>query len=104
MAVVAGPGPFVDTCGGAVPAWMTHDVNDDTLPVKDARDSRDFWAAQNGCGKATWAEVAGRPECNRNTACGAGNAVDYCETTGVGHDIPKFATSAIAEFFGTLAK
>lgn len=104
MAVVAGPGPFVDTCGGAVSAWMTHDTNDDALPVQDARDSRDFWLTQNGCSKTTWADVAGRPECKRNNSCGAGNALVYCETSGVGHDIPGFATSAIADFFGTLGK
>ena len=99
LAVVAGPGPFVASCGGAVSAWMTHDTDDSTLPVKDARDSRDFWAAQDGCDSGTWGDVAGRPECKRNTSCGAGNALVYCETSGVGHDVPEFAVGAIAEFF-----
>lgn len=103
MAVVAGPGPFVSKCGGPVPVWMTHDAEDQALPVKDARSSRDFWAKQNGCG-AAWSAVDGRPECQRNTSCPAGGPVVYCETKGVGHDVPAFAVPAIAQFFASLAK
>lgn len=104
MAVVAGPGPFSDTCGGAVPAWMTHDKNDDALPVADARSSRDFWAAENGCKTASWSAVAGRPECQRNTSCPAGEPLVYCETSGVGHDVPAFAVDEIGAFFSGLVK
>lgn len=101
MAVVAGPGPFVPKCDGPVPVWMTHDVNDDTLPIADARSSRDFWAAENGCGK-TWAHVSGRPECQRNTSCPTTAGLVYCETTGVGHDVPPFAVASIGAFFAAL--
>ena len=104
MAVVAGPGPFSDACGGAVPAWMTHDKNDDALPVADARSSRDFWAAQNGCKTASWAAVSGRPECQRNTSCPAGEPLVYCETSGVGHDVPSFAVDEIGTFFSALLR
>jgi len=104
MGVVAGPGPFTDTCSGAVPVWMTHDADDNALPVKDARSSRDFWAAENGCGTSAWAVVPGRPECKRNTACPADAPLVYCETTGVGHDVPAFAVASIGEFFGSLLK
>jgi polyhydroxybutyrate depolymerase len=104
MAVVAGPGPFSDPCGGAVPVWMTHDKNDDALPVADARSSRDFWAAENGCTKATWSPVAGRPECQRNTSCPAKEPLVYCETSGVGHDVPAFAVDEIGTFFSGLLK
>jgi polyhydroxybutyrate depolymerase len=104
MAVVSGPGPFSDTCGGAVPVWMTHDVNDETLPIADARDSRDFWAEENGCQKTTWAPLPGHPECKQNTSCSAHEPLVYCETTGVGHDVPPFAIGAIGEFFATLLK
>jgi poly(3-hydroxybutyrate) depolymerase len=104
MAVVAGPGPFSDSCGGPVPAWMTHDKNDEALPVSDARDSRDFWAAENGCKKAKWAPVPGRPECQRNTSCPAGEPVTYCETSGVGHAVPDFAVASIGGFFSGLLK
>jgi polyhydroxybutyrate depolymerase len=104
MAVVAGPGPFSDTCGGAVPAWMTHDKNDDALPVADARSSRDFWAAENGCKTAAWTAVSGRPECQRNTSCPSGEPLVYCETSGVGHDVPAFAVDEIGAFFSALVK
>jgi polyhydroxybutyrate depolymerase len=104
MAVVSGPGPFSSSCGGAVPVWMTHDANDDTLPVKDARSSRDFWATENGCQKATWTPVPNRPECKTNTSCPSGEPLVYCETTGVGHDVPKFAVESIGGFFTSLVK
>ena len=104
MAVVAGPGPFSDTCGGAVSTWMTHDTNDDSLPVANARSSRDFWASENGCGKTTWAAVAGRPECQRNTSCSSGSPLVYCETSGVGHQVPDYAPAAIGAFFTSLTK
>lgn len=104
MAVVAGPGPFSDACGGAVPVWMTHDKKDDALPVADARSSRDFWAAQNGCKTAMWSAVSGRSECQRNTSCPAGEPLVYCETSGVGHDVPGFAVDEIGTFFSGLVK
>jgi polyhydroxybutyrate depolymerase len=104
MAVVAGPGPFSDACGGAVPAWMTHDKNDDALPVSDARDSRDFWADENGCKKSTWSPVPGRPECQRNTSCPSAEPLVYCETSGAGHGVPDFAVASIGAFFDALVK
>lgn len=102
MAVIAGPGPFSDTCNGAVPVWMTHDINDDTLPIGDARASRDFWAAANGCTKSAWSAVAGRPECKRNTSCPPNEPLVYCETSGIGHDMPDFAIPALGAFFRAL--
>jgi polyhydroxybutyrate depolymerase len=104
MAVVAGPGPYSDACGGAVPTWMTHDQDDDTLPVADARSSRDFWASQNGCAKSTWSAVPGRPECQRNPTCAAAAPLVYCETSGVGHQVPDYAATAIGAFFNELRK
>ncbi len=70
----------------------------------DARSSRDFWAAQNGCKTATWSAVSGRPECQRNTSCPAGEPLVYCETSGVGHDVPGFAVDEIGTFFSGLVK
>jgi poly(3-hydroxybutyrate) depolymerase len=102
MAVVAGPGPFQDSCGGAVPTWMTHDVNDDALPIANARSSRDFWAEENRCAQNAWSPWGNHPECKRNTSCSPGEPLVYCETTGVGHAVPAFAVPAIAEFFNTL--
>jgi polyhydroxybutyrate depolymerase len=102
FAPVAGPGPFTDACGGAVAAWMTHDVNDDGLPVADARNARDFWADANGCG-TTWA-AGSRAECKTNTSCPKAAPVTYCESTGVGHAIPDYAAGDIASFFTALTK
>lgn len=100
FAPVAGPGPFTSPCGGAVAAWMTHDADDDALPVSNARDARDFWADQNGCG-TTWAAGA-RAECKRNTTCPGRAPVVYCESAGVGHAIPTYAAGDIASFFKSL--
>ncbi len=103
MAVVAGPGPFESSCDGEVPVWITHDADDTTLPVKDARRSRDFWTKQDGCG-ATWTPLPGRAECTRNASCAGASSVVYCETKGVGHAVPPFAATAIGEFFGALTR
>jgi poly(3-hydroxybutyrate) depolymerase len=104
MAVVAGPGPFSDTCGGAVPVWMTHDVRDEVLPIADARESRDFWAKANGCTTATWLPVPGRPACSSNPSCPASEPVVYCETSGVGHAVSAYAIDAIGGFFTDLLR
>lgn len=100
FAPVAGPGPFSDPCGGAVATWMTHDMNDDALPIADARSARDFWADANGCGK-TWSAGA-RSACKVNTSCPAAAPVVYCESTGVGHGVPDYAAGDIAAFFAAL--
>jgi polyhydroxybutyrate depolymerase len=97
IAPVEGPGPFVSTCEGPITVWMTHDVNDDVLPIADARDSRDFWAQTNGCGN-TWTPDT-RPECKKNTGCTSGKSVTYCETTGVGHNVADFAAATVGAFF-----
>lgn len=97
FAAVAGPGPFVPKCNGAVAAWMTHDVDDDALPVSGARKARDFWAATNGCSGPFLPTAT--PGCTRVSSCAKGAPIVYCETTGVGHDVPSFAASAIGKFF-----
>lgn len=102
MAVVAGPGPFVDACEGPVTAWMTHDVDDKALPIGGARSSRDFWLEQDGCDVAKATPVPGRPECKRYDACTSKRSLVYCETSGVGHDVPAFAVDAIGAFLGAL--
>ncbi|MBL8611338.1 MAG: hypothetical protein JNL38_28600 [Myxococcales bacterium] len=99
-APVAGPGPFSSKCDGALPIWITHDQDDEALPVGGARSSRDFWARQNGC-KGAW--VAATPSaCQRNDGCPASSPLVYCESKGVGHDVPPYAVDAIARFFAAL--
>lgn len=99
-APVAGPGPFSSKCDGAIPMWMTHDQDDDALPVGGARSSRDFWARQNAC-KGAW--VPDTPsQCQRNDGCPAATPLVYCESKGVGHDVPPYAAQAIARFFESL--
>jgi polyhydroxybutyrate depolymerase len=99
IAPVEGPGPFVSTCDGPMAVWMVHDVNDDTLPVADARDSRDFWAQTNGCG-TTWTPGS-RAECKTNAACTSGKSVTYCETTGVGHNVVDWAPAAVGAWLAS---
>lgn len=102
FATVAGPGPFTTKCGGHVATWMTHDVDDDALSIEGARDSRDFWAEHNACG-TTWSPSAKLDAaCKANAGCAAATPMVYCETKGVGHDIPPFAPAEIARFFASL--
>ncbi len=96
-APVAGPGPFVSTCGGPVPIWITHDANDDALPVSGARQSRDFWLAANGCTKDLVQDTPA--ECKRGKTCPSAYRVTYCESVNVGHDVPAYATKEIGRFF-----
>lgn len=101
FATVAGPGPFTTKCGGKVGIWMTHDTDDDALPVSGARGSRDFWAEHNACG-ASWTKDPALPaECKTNAGCPAAAPTVYCESSGVGHDVPAFASKAIARFFSS---
>lgn len=98
VAPVAGPGPFSSKCDGPVAMWMTHDQDDDALPVDGARSSRDFWAKQNAC-KGAW--VADSPsQCQKNDGCPSTTPLVYCESKGVGHDVPPYAVASIARFFG----
>lgn len=101
FATVAGPGPFTTKCGGPMPVWMTHDVDDDALPVQGARDSRDFWASHDACGGTFGASASLPPACTTNPGCPAATPLVYCETKGVGHDVPPFAPKAIADFFAS---
>jgi poly(3-hydroxybutyrate) depolymerase len=98
VAPVEGPGPFVTTCDGPIAIWMTHDVNDDVLPIADARSARDFWADVDGCGK-TWTKDPTNELCQINASCKQSTSVVYCETTGVGHNVADFAPAAVGEFF-----
>lgn len=101
IAPVEGPGPFVPTCDGPIAVWMTHDVNDDVLPIADARDARDFWAKTDGCG-STWTKDSSTALCQINASCTQSTQVVYCETSGVGHAVADFAPAAVGRFFAGL--
>lgn len=101
IAPVAGPGPFEDSCASPMAVWMTHDANDEALAVGGARGSRDFWRATNGC-KGTWQADPTNAACKRDVSCPPKTPLVYCETTGVGHDVPSFAAASVAAFFTAL--
>ncbi|HQY63215.1 MAG: hypothetical protein IPF92_01925 [Myxococcales bacterium] len=100
IGAVSGPGPFSTKCDGPLAVWMTHDVDDNALPVAGARSSRDFWIKKNGCG----AELVQEPqaECKRAVGCPADAPVIYCESKGVGHAVAGYAPKAVADFFATM--
>jgi polyhydroxybutyrate depolymerase len=97
IAPVSGPGPFAKTCDGPVAVWMTHDVDDQALPVSGARASRDFWIRQNGCQKTLVQEP--EPECKRATGCPSNAPVITCESSGQGHAVVPYAAERIGRFF-----
>lgn len=97
IAPVSGPGPFAKTCDGPVAVWMTHDVDDQALPISGARTSRDFWIRQNGCQKTLLQEP--EAECKRATGCPAEAPVIACESSGQGHAVVPYAAARIGRFF-----
>lgn len=82
--------------GPAIAMWGSHGLSDNVVPIADGRAARDKILQQNHCGTAT-TPIAPSP-CVSYQGCDAGYPVTWCEFDGV-HQIPNFASSAIATFF-----
>lgn len=100
IGLVAGGGPYGGACVGQVAAWLAHGSVDMVVPFSEGENSRDHWAAANGCDAA--AEPVDPAPCTAFTGCDDGFPVTWCA-----HDIPDFlghtwpiwAGSAIWGFF-----
>jgi poly(3-hydroxybutyrate) depolymerase len=87
-------------CVGHAGLLMIHGADDDQYPesaIELARETRDVFVAQNGCGQET-TPVDPSP-CVSYPGCAAGAPVDWCEHDS-GHGWPPWATAAVAGFFG----
>ncbi len=82
--------------GPAIAMWGSHGLSDNVVPIADGRAARDKILAENHCGTTT-AAVSPSP-CVAYQGCDAGYPTTWCEFDGT-HQIPSFASSAIAAFF-----
>lgn len=83
IGLVAGGGPYGGGCVGQVAAWLAHGSVDMVVPFSEGENSRDHWAAANGCDAVT--EPVAPPPCTAFTGCDDGFPVTWCA-----HDIPDF--------------
>jgi polyhydroxybutyrate depolymerase len=96
IAPVAGGGPFDSDCTGPVSAWIAHAEDDETVPLENGENSRDYWLETAAC-EESFDDVSPSP-CVAYEGCGAGLAVNWCVYDG-GHDWPSFGARGIWSFF-----
>ena len=97
---VAGGGPYGGACVGQVAAWLAHGNMDMVVPFTEGENSRDHWAAANGCDAVT--EAVDPAPCTAFTGCDDGFPVTWCEheiPDFLGHTWPSWAGPAIWKFF-----
>jgi poly(3-hydroxybutyrate) depolymerase len=82
--------------GHAIAMWGSHGLSDDIVPITDGRSARDKILQQDHCGTETTA-VSPSP-CVTYQGCDSGYPSTWCEFDG-SHQMPSFASSAIASFF-----
>ncbi|HEX6767254.1 MAG TPA: prolyl oligopeptidase family serine peptidase, partial [Polyangiaceae bacterium] len=101
IAVVAGSGPRNSaSCRGQVAAWLTHGMDDDSVPFSSGEASRDHWVSSNHC---TMDTLPGMPaQCSVYQGCDAGYPVIWCpHVNDGGHQHPSFGRAAVREFLAT---
>jgi polyhydroxybutyrate depolymerase len=82
--------------GPAIAMWGSHGLSDNVVPIADGRAGRDKILQQNKCGTTTTATTPS--PCVSYEGCTSGYPSTWCEFDG-SHQIPSFASSAIATFF-----
>jgi poly(3-hydroxybutyrate) depolymerase len=71
-------------CGGPLAAWLMHDRDDTTVPLREGLRARERMRARNQCGAQATQLTNG---CLRYEGCHPGAPVVWCETRGLGHSI-----------------
>ena len=95
-------GLLLTNCSGTGPAiamWGSHGLDDPYFPIADGRAARDKILEQNHCLAPPASTPVSPSPCKSYLGCDPGYPVTWCEWDGQ-HDIPEFASSAIATFFG----
>ena len=88
-----------DLCQRAVPVWITHNVDDATVPITLAEAARELWRSVNQCSAESM--VTTPTPCVRY-ACGQGTRVDWCANATGGHAPAGYTGQAIWAFFSAL--
>jgi polyhydroxybutyrate depolymerase len=96
IAPVAGGGPAArSACRGPVAAMMIHGVDDETVPIEQGVEAREYWLDADRCDGAATTPTEPAP-CLAYAGCV--EPVLWCEHDG-NHEWPDFAGPAIREFF-----
>jgi len=101
IALAAGSGPrSTARCKDKVAAWLTHGMDDDSVPFTSGEASRDYWVMANGCTTTT---VVGDPmQCLNYQGCMPGYPVIWCpHVNDAGHQIPSFGRDAMRKFLNS---
>lgn len=77
--------------------WGSHGEDDTALPIDMALPIRDAFVEKNGCSSMT--EPVDPSPCVAYQGCSEGYPVIWCQVPGMGHAIPDYSPTAIAEFF-----
>ena len=88
-----------DLCQRAVPVWITHNVDDATVPITLAEAARELWRSVNQCSAESMMTTP--TPCVRY-ACGQGTRVDWCANATGGHAPAGYTGQAIWAFFSAL--
>jgi polyhydroxybutyrate depolymerase len=71
-------------CPGVLAAWLMHDREDPTVPLREGQRTREHMRARNHCGAQATRLTNG---CLRYEGCAPEAPVIWCETRGLGHSI-----------------
>lgn len=88
----------VDSCPGQVPAWLSHGVDDQTIPFDEGVSHVESWAERNGCDPV---DAHALPTDACTALAGCEHAVSWCPTTGAewdGHAPPQIADEELWAF------
>jgi poly(3-hydroxybutyrate) depolymerase len=97
--IAAGTDPQ-NNCASAGPAWLTHGVNDGTVPFSEGEADRDRWAARNGC-DVPKGQTFPVDACTELTNCAAAEPVVWCPSSATkwnGHAPAEFVPQEMARF------
>lgn len=87
----------------AVPAFVYHKSQDDTVAIAEGAKARDAWKSINGCGDDT--EAYGSLSCVSYKGCAEGTALVWCDDkkqTAYAHDLDADYRTPIWEWFSSL--
>ena len=89
------------SCAGKLPIWISHGVDDQTIPFADGEAQRDAWIDRNGCVPPATPSYP-LDACTMVEGCPNELPVVWCPTTETdwnGHAVPGLADQEMWAFF-----
>lgn len=98
IGIVDGGGGGV--CPTPIGVWMTHNQDDQTVPISYGTSARDAWLTTNGCSTTT---TPTEPSpCVSYDGCSAGHPVVWCNPATGNHSPPSYTGQGLSLFFSSL--